>query len=216
MRYAAATLGSGQGLGPDFLWLFMIFFSFLFGLMVLTGHSVAVEAIPARTARAMFDIFTHFSGPHFAFCHCLYQHNAVGMTTPKIASALFSRSWEPWRCLDLTWITGGTMLRLSNTYIIHNPTHCILFLVFFFFFFFCFSIVRSQVIFTGKGMTWNSRGRRRLFWRNCHNMQRARIFFFGQTALAPIGNHDDDDIKPLIELFCFRAEKKSIYLFFII
>ena len=38
-------------------------------------------------------------------------------------------------------------------------------------------------------------------------------FFFGQTALAPIGNHDDDDIKPQIELFCFRAEKKSFILF---
>ena len=113
--------------------------------------TVYVEAIPARTARVMFDIFTHFSGPHFAFCHCLYQHNAVGMTTPKIASALFSRSWEPWRCLDLTWITGGTMLRLSNTYIIHNPTHCILFLVFFFFFFF--------FVFPSWGLKWFSLAR---------------------------------------------------------
>lgn len=181
--------------------------------MVLTGHSVAVEAITARTARVMFDIFTHFSGPHFAFCHCLYQHNAVGMTTPKIASALFSRSWEPWRCLDLTWITGGTMLRLSNTYIIHNPTHCILFLVFFFFF--CFSIVRSQVIFTGKGMTWNSRGRRRLFWRNCHNMQRGRIFFLGKrrsrqlvTMMMMISN--------LWLSFFVSEQKKKVFIYFLL
>ena len=186
--------------------------------MVLTGHSVAVEAIPARTARVMFDIFTHFSGPHFAFCHCLYQHNAVGMTTPKIASALFSRSWEPWRCLDLTWITGGNnapfIQYLHNSQ--PNTLHSF-FSFFFFFFFFCFSIVRSQVIFTGKGMTWNSRGRRRLFWRNCHNMQRGRIFFLGKrrsrqlvTMMMMISN---------LRLSFFVSEQKkkvSFYLFFII
>jgi hypothetical protein len=54
---------------------------------------------------------------------------AVVMTTPKIASALISRSWKPWRCLDLT-LGKKTNLRLSNTYIINFTTqHCILFLL---------------------------------------------------------------------------------------
>ena len=70
------------------------------------------------------------------------------------------------------------------------------------------------MIFTGKGMTWKQPWKEEAILTQLPQHAARKNFFFGQTALAPIGNHDDDDIKPQIELFCFRAEKKKFHFIY--